>query len=259
MCIIIAAPFSEDKDIIPDDIIEKCANANSHGMGIAYVLNGKFTVYKSLKSLGRLMRKYKKAHSEGAAVLMHFRIATHGSISAANCHPFKVTDDLAFAHNGSIRMPGLFRNFQNSCGDEVDTVKFGREILAPIAKRYPKFLQNELICKMISNYIGGSKLAFIDREGKLYIINQARGVNHFDTGAWFSNSGFRPSNFTPAASVSACNTARRGKNTKDSTSREGKQCLSLTEEAVIDAARIEREARQHGLRQSIFANVKTYH
>lgn len=193
MCIIIAAPFNEEKPSIGDDVLEECARTNSHGMGIAFVIKDKFTVYKSLNSLGRLIRKYNKAHKEGANILMHFRIATHGAISAANCHPFMVTKDLAFAHNGVIAMPGLgwVTADRANCG-EVDTVKFCKEILRPIAERNSNFLEDEKVIHLIRKYIGSSKLAFIDRKGQLTIINRSKGHEDTETGAWFSNCSFRP-------------------------------------------------------------------
>jgi len=53
----------------------------------------------------------------GSALVLHFRIATHGSVSKANCHPFPLTDDIGamrklkgeheciLAHNGIFSIP----------------------------------------------------------------------------------------------------------------------------------------------------------
>lgn len=93
--------------------------ANPHGMGFAD------TDGNSVKTLDLsvFLQAVKQRRTE-AACIIHFRLATHGSISEKNCHPFHDPDtDIWFAHNGVLPI--------RSHDDMTDSEIFFREAFLP--------------------------------------------------------------------------------------------------------------------------------
>jgi predicted glutamine amidotransferase len=112
--------------------------------------------------------------------ILHFRIATSGKIDRANCHPFSVNKNLAFVHNGMININQLNANVS-------DTYTFNELIL----KKLPTtFLNNHAILDLIENYIGYSKLVFLDNDNTASILNEDLG--HWDAdNNWYSNNSYQ--------------------------------------------------------------------
>lgn len=98
--------------------------ANPHGMGFAD------TDGNSCKILdpSAFFQAIKKRRKE-AACIIHFRLATHGSISEKNCHPFYDPDTgVWFAHNGVLPI--------RSHDDKTDSEIFFRERFLPRLHEY---------------------------------------------------------------------------------------------------------------------------
>lgn len=94
--------------------------ANPHGMGFAD------TDGNSVKTLDLsvFLLAVKQRRTE-AACIIHFRLATHGSISEKNCHPFHDPNtDIWFAHNGVLPI--------HSHDDMTDSEIFFRERFLPM-------------------------------------------------------------------------------------------------------------------------------
>lgn len=84
------------------------------------------------------------------ACMIHFRLATHGSIRRANCHPFKI-GSLYFAHNGVLPItPDL---------DKTDSETAFNRYLAKPALVYG--LHSEQLSRAVESIIGTSKFAFM--------------------------------------------------------------------------------------------------
>jgi len=164
---------------------------NSDGMGIAYAHEGKLIIYKTMKSIGKLLKKYHHARELKAPCILHFRVATQGEVCERNCHPYNLSNDLVFAHNGTITVPGAPRN--KTLGTPSDSAVFGKLILKPLNKSFPKWRDAPTIRGAISKYIGTSKLVFLDTQGRIDIIGEDRGYwdNNYG-GAWFSNLSYMP-------------------------------------------------------------------
>ena len=117
--------------------------------------------------------------------IIHFTIGTHGEKTVYNCHPFYVNKNLVFIHNGIIQ--GVGTDVKKS-----DTQLFNDKVL----KRLPKgWESNDAIRELISNYIGYSKLVFLNVAGDVYIVNEKLG-NWLD-GIWYSNMSYKERVCTP--------------------------------------------------------------
>ena len=118
MCVLIYKP--KGVEMPSKKVLKACFEANPHGAGFAtptsihHSMNFE-TIYKGLKCVS------KEEHC-----IIHFRLATHGSIRLRNCHPFKI-DDICFAHNGVLSIP-----IKNDMTDSETAFKW----LYPTIKKY---------------------------------------------------------------------------------------------------------------------------
>lgn len=171
MCIIICKP--EGVKMPPMAIIARCAALNPHGFGFAT----KDRIYKTL-SFEDFKREIKTIRKDETAIL-HFRYATHGSIKASNCHPFR--DDktgVSFAHNGVLNITPI--------GDMTDSETAFRTRIVPTIKDCG-FDSDEFI-KANHDIIGGSRFAYIDKDGDYRLYGA---FTHYK-GCWYSNRNFMP-------------------------------------------------------------------
>lgn len=177
MCIIAVQPIGKK---IEKETLRQCWNSNSHGAGIMYVEDGKFFVAKEMDSFETLFQLYRTASSKDVAVVIHFRIATSGGINDYNLHPFKVSDDVWFCHNGilDITVP--------KDSKENDTQIFNNSLL----KNLPDgFLYDTGIMNLIEYSIGTyNKFVFLDEYGVYHIVNEQAGT--WDEGIWYSNKSY---------------------------------------------------------------------
>ena len=179
MCIIACTPAGLKLDKATFD---RCWNKNPDGFGMAYLWEGKIRVKKTMdKAHAWSMYNGVCGVSMDSWKILHFRIGTHGVKDITNCHPFIVHDDLVFAHNGIIRhVP--------DCPNKVvsDTQMFNSLILQHLPKDFYKWEHYRML---IEEYIGYSKLTFLDTDNNMYIYNESKG--EWYDGVWFSNSGYK--------------------------------------------------------------------
>lgn len=146
------------------DVLEAAAKTNPHGFG--FVTDTE--CYKSL-DFGKFMQRLSKV-DDSQPCIMHFRLATHGSVKTSNCHPFR-HGNVFMAHNGIL-------NVQPE-GDKTDSqTAFDRYIWPAIHKHgfgseEVRFITEALIgsYSKIAMMQRGRILAFgdfIEREGCLY-------------------------------------------------------------------------------------------
>ena len=115
--------------------------------------------------------------------ILHFRIKTHGNYDAENCHPFHVTPNLVFAHNGVIyKMP--------YDKDKSDTALFNELILQNLVRVYGKrILFDPRFKTILEGFSTGSKFVFLDNTGQVSIINEKDG--EWNSKCWFSNNSYK--------------------------------------------------------------------
>lgn len=180
MCIAIYKPAGL---VLTEETIKTSWLHNSDGAGFMYHEDNQLHVTKGLMSLKDFEEAY-EPHKEKETVV-HFRIKTHGNKDAANTHPFLVDQDLGMVHNGIISNVDTKVDPTKS-----DTWHFTDFHLHRFRQDNPKFFLNPIYKDMIEEYIGYSKLIFMDAQGNVEIFNENKGV--WDAGCWFSNTTYKP-------------------------------------------------------------------
>ena len=183
MCIIIYKP--RGIRLVEDTLYHSFKN-NPHGAGFSIIDNGELVTQKGLFTYEEFKAAYEPY--QDAQALIHFRIRTHGDYGAENTHPHHVTKNLVFAHNGVIWAAGLPQDKEKS-----DSVVFNDLVLKNLVRVYGKKLIADPAFKiMLADFIGGSKLVFLDNQGNIQIINESGGTWVSD--CWFSNNSWKESN-----------------------------------------------------------------
>ena len=163
------------------DTLRTCWNNNPDGAGMAWVEKGRVKVFKELKSVETFIERYKDVRSTyKGLMLLHFRIATRGLKDVNNCHPFKVNNNLAFIHNGTVS--GV-----KTSKTESDTVMLNKEIFQQLPDN---FYKNEELVSFIEKFIGQSKVVLLDSDQNYKILNESSGS--WEHSCWFSNKSYIP-------------------------------------------------------------------
>ena len=177
MCIIVASPEGK---VVSKETLEQCFRANSDGAGFMYTDGNDLKVEKGFFTFDEFYDSY--APHAAKKIILHFRIKTHGEKNKDNCHPFLVSDDLAFVHNGIIKIEEEHKDYS-------DTWHFNEKIIKPMYRDNRAFLKRLYNQELIKSYIGYSKLVFMDRKGRSSIINADKGT--WEDGVWYSNTSYK--------------------------------------------------------------------
>ena len=193
MCIICAKPA---KTAFPDaETIRIMWHRNPDGAGIMYARDGKVCIEKGFMKLSdfenHLDKLRKSVDLNKTAVVMHFRITTHGGTTPANTHPFPVTDSITrlqatrtcstvgVAHNGIIRSVSPRKGIS-------DTMEYIATQLAPLSRALPDWYHNCGALTLVQNAID-SKLAVLTGAGEIITVGDFETEN----GIMYSNGSFR--------------------------------------------------------------------
>lgn len=182
MCIAIVKPFDVKFDM---ETYKHCYKVHPDGWGFALAQDdgNALTVVKDITSFEHFAREVEQY--EQHTLLIHFRKSTGGALDMANCHPFRVGEDLVFMHNGTISCPMTIK-------DRSDTYNFNEHVLKPIYDQLgADLVDNAGIKLMAEKYIGYSKIAFLDTSGQHYLWNDKDWVTH-DSGHLYSNTSYKP-------------------------------------------------------------------
>ncbi len=182
MCLAILKPYG--KKMPKKNVIDAAFRCNSDGAGFAWVADGMVRWEKGFMNVVDLKAALKKRQfGKNDLVLLHFRQATAGGVSAEMCHPFPVTSDeklltettgtasIVMIHNGILGKgePAL-----------SDTALFVRDRLAPLGPA----VFHEGVSDLIEDAAHGNKLAFINGDGQWF--KTGRGWEEHG-GVYFSN------------------------------------------------------------------------
>jgi len=181
MCVIALSPVGNRLD---ESTLSDMWDSNPDGSGVSFIDETKtIQTYKSMDKddfIKVALSVYDK-YSVSSPILVHCRIATHGSVCIANNHPFNVDNHTVMAHNGIIDCVEV-----PDKSDISDTRMFINTWLRYLR---PTWLDDPNMCEYIGDIIGWSKLAFITTNQNLrndyYIINEDDG--HWINDTWFSN------------------------------------------------------------------------
>lgn len=169
MCVIIVKPAGVK---MPEEYVLKAAyKANPHGCG--FVSDNHFV---KTMSFNVFMRELSKVETDESCII-HFRLATHGSIKKANCHPF-VKDDVFFAHNGILNIAPI--------GDLTDSETALIKVVHPAIVKYG--WGSKEADKIINGLTGGYSKFAIMKDGDLKLYGDF--IKQPD-GCFYSNLRFR--------------------------------------------------------------------
>ena len=169
---------------ISDESLKICYANNPDGMGFTYVrtdITGvRKLIIKKTMDFDIFMRQFKRArkYNPESPFLIHFRIATHGTVNKFNCHPFRINKNMTFIHNGIINGVGVDKL-------KSDTQLFNDKVLKVLPKGWDKL---DGVTLLIEKFIVGSKLLTLDIDGVVNIYNESAG--HWKEGVWYSNHSY---------------------------------------------------------------------
>ena len=153
MCIIIYKP--QGIKLLPETITNSF-HANPDGAGFSYVENGQIHTHRGFFTVESFVETY-EPHAEKQA-LLHFRIRTHGNYEENNHHPFQVTPELVFAHNGVIYNMPIDK-------DKSDSLLFSELILKNLIRVYGiGIITNPQMREILTKYIGQSRIVFLNNQ-----------------------------------------------------------------------------------------------
>lgn len=166
---------------LPKKYIKNSWDNNDMGAGLLWTENGVLHTFKTYEYKKFVSQYYKIRKNKSVGnIVLHFRIATSGYAGEHNLHPFLVNDDLGFVHNGVIFGLGN-QKYSDTYEFNEMLKKFSHDFLSCQATNY-----------LISKYIEGSKLVFLNSNDEYTIINEKRG--HWSSGNWYSNDSYKQAN-----------------------------------------------------------------
>lgn len=184
MCLAILTQPGAELDM---DAIKRAWKANPDGGGFAFTADGEHITIRKFLRLKDMREGLLKAHRRFGKVspfIIHFRLATHGSTTLANVHPFKVRDDLVMVHNGIINVKCF--------DDRSDSKVFAEDWLTDLPADW---LDNHVLTMLVEDFIGWSKLVFLSTDPGLdhdwYILNEHDGHWNDERTIWYSNDSYK--------------------------------------------------------------------
>jgi predicted glutamine amidotransferase len=177
MCVIIHKP---EGVYLTDSVFEHSYRWNRNGWGILWVNEfGKLKCQKNITDLEDFYKAYEELADKN--LVIHFRAGSN--VTRDNCHPFMVSKNLGFVHNGNIT--GFWDK------EKSDTNMFNQTFLKPLIKKFPDFYKDKQGKYLLAKKVGiSNKLVFMDSDNKVTIINEKEGQREY--GCWFSNSQYKP-------------------------------------------------------------------
>jgi predicted glutamine amidotransferase len=210
MCIIVYKPAGVQMP--SSGGLRNAFEANPDGAGFMYVRNGAVHVRKGLMTYHDLKDALASAHLRPEEpVVVHMRIATHGAVSPAMCHPFPITSDesmltaptvktrLALAHNGVIAADvGAYKRF----GQNSDTYRFVRDIASLYMRKVTWYQDKNLVT--LTKRLADSKLAIMGADGHVELI----GDFVTEDGIYYSNTSYKEAYYRLVGSSSGSSLSR---------------------------------------------------
>lgn len=143
MCIIIVKP--QGVKLPSDNLLRRAATYNHDGFGF---MTEDGVVYHSM-DINLFLAVLHRCESKDKAIAIHFRMATHGSVSLKNCHPFTYKNEVIMMHNGVLPI--------ESKNDKTDSEIYLHKVGA-------KVLRKGLTCPQTAKIfdVFGSRFALCD-------------------------------------------------------------------------------------------------
>lgn len=188
-------------------ILDNCEVANPDGAGYAYVRGDEVVIRKGFFDNETMLKALdnERIDQTETEIMFHFRIATHGKVAPATCHPFPMSENrkalceldttasMAVAHNGVI--PFMPKDKMYS-----DTMQYISMYLAPLGEQ----IHNPAVRDVVE-HSADSKLAIMT-PNELYLL----GSFIEDNGWTFSNASYEDDYLKPFASISTTYFPKKG-------------------------------------------------
>lgn len=186
MCQIVYSPKG---DLMPREVFDLSRYSNPDGIGVMSERGPeKFLGRKAGKRAWRYLRALSAA---GIPHGVHFRWATHGEVTRANCHPFESRDALIM-HNGILSQTAKDADAQRS-DTALFVERFMEYVPEPTEPTYYAFVAK------LETFIGwANKFLMFHRKAREFTIcNEDQGT--WLNGFWYSNEWSLPSSMLDAA------------------------------------------------------------
>lgn len=168
MCVIIVKP----KDaVVPDNIMEYSAFLNPDGIGV-YSYADKPKIFKAMdyESAQNTVRQFNR---KDVFSIFHFRLATAGTKTIDNVHPFPIDGGWYLFQNGTV---DALKNDKKVC----DTM-----LLAAKIRKLRKLSKNVVPLANLINRMDKSRYVLVKKD-RIVICNKSAGVQRY--GCWFSKA-----------------------------------------------------------------------
>ena len=169
MCLLMVKPAGVPLPADFADIADQAAWANPDGVGFAYTRDGKVIRHRSVSvTPAEFARIAQTQIPDAAPAIIHFRFGTSGGTRKALCHPFRIGDGSAFAHNGVLPI--------KPAAGMSDTAT----IAASVARA------DALLAACAPHVSPGNKFAVLQPSSELTILGEEHG--QWDADIWYSNT-----------------------------------------------------------------------
>jgi len=185
MCVIVYKPKKAD---VTKKTLKQCWNDNPDSGGFMFAYNGKLNIVKGFVSFKKFYKRYRECVNKyrNSNFVIHFRIATHGLVDRANCHPFAVNKNVGFAHNGILNCVNVSLKSNKS-----DTKLFCENVLKKLPADFLNKQEYQILLEGLAQN-ECSKFVFLTNEGVCHIFNEVAGT--WKNGCWFSSGGYKTTN-----------------------------------------------------------------
>ena len=196
-------------------ILDNCEVANPDGAGYAYVRGNEVVIRKGFFNNETMQDALdnEPIDQTRTEIMFHFRIATHGKVAPATCHPFPMSENrkalcdlnttspMAVAHNGVVPFMPKDKTYS-------DTMQYISMYLAPLGEQ----IRNPAVRDVVE-HSADSKLAIMTPE-ELYLM----GSFIEDDGWIFSNASYEDDYLKPFANMTTTYYPKKKKGKKSGTS-----------------------------------------
>lgn len=180
-----------------EETLNICFENNPHGCGYTICRDGRNYIYKGFMTLSELMDSFKKIKPhQSESVMIHFRVASVGSINKSNCHPFVVSNKYemmkklevktklpTLVHNGTFKFFGEHKN------DYSDTMQFNKMMAVLFQDQEYYFYKS--LDNFIDHYVKGNncRVAVMYKNGLIDMFGNW--IKDEKTNLYFSNENYR--------------------------------------------------------------------
>ena len=191
MCVIICI---EDGKYPSKSTLEDAESMNSHGGSIAWLdRNGRKNYQKGIKakSIMKIINKQLKPKGIETAII-HFRIASVGTVNKALCHPFEITNRVELNLTGKSMSADLL--FHNGTWSEYaeEMLAYMGEQQKPVTIPYGEFSDSRVMA-YLAKRMGVKKMAKLVTGWNKIAVLTSTGIKRYGTG-WVDFKGNKCSN-----------------------------------------------------------------